>query len=83
MYPLGGPQYFFAVIRIRFHISVMTLSSRDKAGKPLFEPKSILDPRHEKTCFCICRNEGEDQLLSVSYIDSTIPLLPKSEIASL
>ena len=22
----------------------------------------IFDPRHEKTCFCICKNKGADQL---------------------
>ena len=41
--------------------------------------------------FCICENKGTDQLhgnqaadqcLYFCYIDSTIPLLPKSEISS-
>ena len=44
-----------------------------------------------KPDFCICENKGADQLrsnraadqhLCFSYIDSTIPLLPKSEIPS-
>ena len=44
-----------------------------------------------KAAFCKCKNKGADQLrvysaadqhLCFRYIDSTIPLLPKSEIAS-
>ena len=44
------------------------------------------------TCFCICENKGAGQLhgdcaadqhIIFSYIDSTIPLLSKSEISSL
>ena len=44
-----------------------------------------------KPDFCICKNKGADQLcgnhtadqhLYFRYIDSTIPLLPKSEISS-
>ena len=49
------------------------------------------EPHHEKTCFSayICENKDTDQLrgkrasdqrLCFRYIDSTIPLLPKSEI---
>ena len=45
-----------------------------------------------KPAFCICENKDPDQLrsncaadqrLCFSYTDSTIPLLPKSEISSL
>ena len=43
-----------------------------------------------KTCFCICENKGADKLGGdhaadqvFCYIDSKIPLLPKSEISSL
>ena len=45
-----------------------------------------------KPAFCICENKGADQLnskhaadqrLCVCYIDSKIPLLPKSEISGL
>ena len=39
-----------------------------------------------KPAFCICQNNDIDQLyphLSFRYTDSTIPLLPKSEISSL
>ena len=44
-----------------------------------------------KAAFCICENKNADQLrgnrgadqrLCFRYIDSTIPLLPKSEISS-
>ena len=52
----------------------------------------IFEPRHEKTgFFCKCRNKDADQLcdnreadqrLCFRYTDSTIPLLPKSEISS-
>ena len=50
------------------------------------------EPRREKPAFCICENKNADQLcgnreadqrLCFRYIDSTIPLLPKSEISSL
>ena len=54
-------------------------------GLNMHEPVS-----HEKTCFGICENKGAehlcskcaaDQCLCFRYIDSTIPLLPKSEIS--
>ena len=47
---------------------------------------------YEKTCFCICKNKGVDQMcnnrtadqrLCFRYIDSTISLVPKYEISSL
>ena len=36
-----------------------------------------------KHAFSICENKDADQHLCFRYIDSTIPLLPKSEISSL
>ena len=36
-----------------------------------------------KSAFCIGDNKEADQLGKFRYIDSTIPLLPKSEILSL
>ena len=36
-----------------------------------------------KPAFYICENKGTDQGLCICYIDSTIPVLPKSEISSL
>ena len=56
------------------------------------QPLVIIELHHEKTCFCICKNKGEDHLyytraadqhLSFCYIDSTILQLSKSEISSL
>ena len=50
------------------------------------------EPHYEKTAFCICVNKVADQLrgkseadqrLCFRYTDSTIPLLPKSEISRL
>ena len=47
----------------------------------------LIEPRHEKAAFCICKNKDADQLrgnreadqrLCFRYTDSTIPLLPKS-----
>ena len=53
---------------------------------------TLFDPRHEKTCFCICENKCADQLrskcaagqrISFRYTHSTTHLLPKSQISSL
>ena len=50
------------------------------------------EPCHEKTNICICESKDADQLrgnreadqcLCFRFIDSTIPLLSKSEISSL
>ena len=50
------------------------------------------EPGREKNGFCICENKDAgqlrgnheaDQRLCFRYMDSTIPLLPKSEISSL
>ena len=59
----------------------------------LFHNVKKLEPRHEKNGFLhICENKDADQLrgnreadqrLCFRYIDSTIPLLPKSKISSL
>ena len=54
-------------------------------------PKISFEPRREKTGICICQNKDANQLrgsreadqgLCFRYMDSTIPLLPKSEISS-
>ena len=51
-----------------------------------------IEPRYEKTGFCICENKDADKLRGdreadqrrcFRYIDSAIPLLPKSQISSL
>ena len=36
-----------------------------------------------KLTFCICEHKDADQLRGFGYVDSTIPLLSKSEISSL
>ena len=50
--------------------------------------RNIIEPRHEKTQFCLCENKAADQLrsnckadqrLCFRYTDSTISLLHKSE----
>ena len=47
----------------------------------------VIEPRHEKTGFCICENKAADQMYGqrpcFRYTDGTIPLLPKSEISSI
>ena len=52
----------------------------------------LIEPGDEKTGFCICEKKDADQLrgnseanqrLCFCHSDSTIPLLPKSEISSL
>ena len=55
-----------------------------------FEKRSIFiiyEPCHEKTCFCTCENKGADRAadrhLCYHYKDSTLSLLPKSDISSL
>ena len=58
----------------------------------LSEIPNTSEPRPEKTCLCMCKNEDADQLCSncaadqhlcFCYIDGTFPLLPKSKISSL
>ena len=67
--------------------AVITLKFRQR---DLFMEK--YEPRREKPGFCICENKDADQLrgnreadqrLCFRYIDSTIPLLSKSEISNL
>ena len=59
---------------------------------PRFLSYYTYEPRREKTVSCICENKEADQLrsnreanqrLCFRYMDSTIPLLSKSEISSL
>ena len=60
---------------------------RTDRGKSGFA-SNIFEPRHEKTCFLFMQSKGADQLrcnravdqgLCFRCIDSTIPLLSKSE----
>ena len=51
----------------------------------------FFERRHERTCFIrenkgpdqLCGSQAADQRLCFRYIDSTIPLLPNSDISSL
>ena len=36
-------------------------------------PLLVLEPRHEKTRFCLCGNKGADQHLCFRCLDNTIP----------
>ena len=69
-YETNGPFQSFALVYCQFHLSRLV----------------------RKPAFCICDNKDADQLrgnreadqrLCFRYTDSTIPLLPKSEISSL
>ena len=69
-------------------VSVMTILD----AFTLFRYATSFERSHEKPTFCICENKDADQLrgnreadqrLCFSYIESTIPLLSKSEISSL
>ena len=57
-----------------------------------FKVVLIIEQRHEKTCFYICKNKDADQLccniasnqgLCFYYTDCKINLLPNSEMSSL
>ena len=64
-----------------------------KTYKEIFKQISLhMSQVMRKPTFCICENKGADQLrgnreadqrLCFRYIDSTIPLISKSEISSL
>ena len=60
---------------------------------PIEKTLVLFEPRKEKPAFCICENKTQisfavlnreaDQRLCFRYMDSTIPLLSKSDISSL
>ena len=67
--------------------SILVENSDDR-----FSIAKTYEPRREKIVFCICENKDTDQLrgnrevdqrLCFRYLNSTIPLLPKSKISSL
>ena len=81
---------YFAIV---FHIlSLLIVSVPYDPVESCTEDTAIIEPRREKTGFLhICENKGADQLrgnreadqrLCFRYTDSTIPLLPQSEISS-
>ena len=55
----------------------------------MFSAALTQSPVLRKPAFCICENKGPDQLYTADqcfvfrFIDSSIPLLPKSEISNL
>ena len=82
-YEFMGPGIWYKEIQISSYSKVMMIYSN----------KMTFEPHHENTGFLyICENKDADQLrsnreadqrLCFCYTDSTIPLLPKSEISSL
>ena len=82
--------YREADLRLRFRMYAKVRFSHDVAyfkQDVLYRLSSVV----RKPAFCMCENKGADQLrgyreadqrLCFRYIDSTIPLLSKSEISS-
>ena len=75
--------------QLRFLICLRLIRSMDVNKKLGHQHLSSVMRKH---AFYICENKGTDQLhsnraadqcLCIRYIDSTIPLLPKSELSSL
>ena len=75
----GGTFQCFCFVSRRLEYKIFVLSDK-------------YEPRYKKAAFCICENKNTNQLrgyrvaeqrLCFRYMDSTIPLLPKSEISSL
>ena len=77
-----------------FHHPVLSSVEQEKQRIPLTSVpgKTQMSRIMRKPTFCICENKDADQLrgnreadqrLCFRYTDSTIPLLPKSEISSL
>ena len=83
--------FIFLKLKINLKNKNVNSSFQHKQGeKEQFSPYMSRDVR--KQAFCICENKDADQLrgnreadqrLCFRYTDSTIPLLPKSEISSL
>ena len=85
---------FWVLIRINKRIIMRSLSDPNKIQYICFheEHRKKKSRVMRKPTFCICENKDADQLrgnreadqrLCFRYIDSTIPLLSKSEISSL
>ena len=80
-------------VLLSLHCLLSHLMAILKGRTSLFNFQSVCnkyEPRHEKNCFCICKNKSTDLLrggrpadqhLYFRYIDSTILLLPKSKIS--
>ena len=86
-----GRNMLSSSIRRKKGSGTLCLSPWKNIGKRLFL-YSYLSHIVRKPDFCLCENKGADQLrsnceadqrLCFHYMDSTIPLLPKSEITSI
>ena len=84
--------YFVVGCLLKYIISESPLFTADVLWKKIFRSFLHLSRVVRKQAFCIRENKDADQLrgnreadqrLCFRYIDSTIPLLPKSEILSL
>ena len=64
-------------------IHLMLAYSEEKQGHMSHIKRIFMSCIKRKPAFCICENKATDQRLCFGYIDSTIHLLPKSEISSL
>ena len=82
-------EWFFVILLL---MSVQILHSSFVCLNNMEFCQGTYEPRREKISFCICENKDADQIrgnreadqhLCFRYIDSTIPLLSKSEISSL
>ena len=76
----------------RQDITCLFLLRKEPRNYSVAKISLTFEPRREKTGFCICENKDADQLrgnreadqrLCFRYTDSTIPLLPNSEISCL
>ena len=83
--------YTESLLDLCLHVNTQNIKSRQSVYFLLLFAV-LNEPRHEKTGFCICENKAADQLcgnrtadqrLCFRYMDSTIPLLPKSEMSCL
>ena len=79
---------FFNILKDFLHVTIFSSITGllSKQNMETFEP-----PHGKTKTICICENKGADQLrgnreadqrLCFRYTDSTLPLLPKSEISS-
>ena len=77
---------------LEVELKASIMSSRKSLARDFMKCHCTMSLVMRKLAFCICENKDADQLrgnreadqrLCFRYTDSTIPLLPKSEISSL
>ena len=83
--------FYEDLTKIIFELSSNTHLISSAEDRKITSTMPLIEPRHKKTCVLhICENKGTDQLLSncaadqcfcFCYVDSIIPLLPKSKIS--